>query len=90
MKIAFLMANCLSLALYFGVVLLFLRQLLPFASRRTTKIEEQICRLTEPIFFVGGWLCRMLQLDFVSGIDYRFPLSATTLALAAMAATAGF
>ncbi len=90
MKIAFLMANCLSLALYFGVVLLFLRQLLPFASTRKTKIEEQICHLTEPIFLVGSWFCRMLRLDFVSGIDYRFPLATGILTLAAMAAKAGF
>ena len=90
MKIAFLMANCLSLALYFGVVLLFLRQLLPFASGRKTKIEDQICRLTDPIFLVGGYFCRMLELDFISGIDYRYPLAIGTLSLAAMAAKAGF
>ncbi len=87
MKIAFLLAKCLSLALYFGVLLLFLRQLLPLASRRKSELEAYVCRLSEPIFFLADCLCRMLSVNVNLGIDHRYPVAIGTLALAAMTVT---
>ena len=87
MKIAFLLTKCLSLALYFGVLLLFLCQLLPLASKKKSETEAWILRLCEPILFCADCLCRMLSVNAELGIDHRYPVAIGTLSLAAMAVT---
>ena len=86
LKIAFLMAKALQACLYFGAMLLFLRQFLCLLPASRDRTESVICRLTEPFLWCGDCVCRMLgHTVHGGGIDPRYPMAIGILSFCAEA-----
>lgn len=55
---------------WIAILLLLCRQLLPLVCPTATKAERMICQMTDPLWLLGIWLCRMLGVRlYKEGID---------------------
>ena len=74
--------------LYLLLILLLLRQILPFFGKRPSALERRVGSLTQWLLFVGDCFCRMLGIPLHrGGIDFRYPMTAVILWICVMAIT---
>ena len=76
--------------LYMLLVLLVLRQVLPFLGKRQSEFEKHVEKITQPILFAGDCFCKMMKVSMrPDGIDFRYPVISVFLWLCVIAVTVG-
>ena len=88
LQILYFLAECCVWLIYLTIILLFLRQILPLFGKKEGPAEAAICRITEPLYWVGECFCRMFGIAVDGGgMDFRYPMAIGLLAFAVLAAT---
>ena len=90
MQILYFLAECCIWLIYLLIVLLFLRQILALFGKKEGQAEAAICRVTEPLRWIGDCFCRMMGIAVdAGGIDVRYPMAIGILAVASLSVQTG-